>query len=83
MKFRVEFNDGKTFSHYIFVVFKVGFITTYVCSGVLMFSVFFMNASEHMKEIGPDFVKEMKQFYTPVEEIEQEWIDCVNCDEID
>tara|TARA_Y100001963_G_scaffold143745_1_gene214991 strand:- start:386 stop:637 length:252 start_codon:yes stop_codon:yes gene_type:complete len=83
MKFRVEFNDGKTFSHYALVVFKVGLNITYVCSGVLMFGMFFMNASEHIKEIGPEIVEEVKQFYFSDEETEQDYIDCMNCDEID
>tara|TARA_B100000287_G_scaffold163198_2_gene153948 strand:+ start:1442 stop:1693 length:252 start_codon:yes stop_codon:yes gene_type:complete len=83
MKFRVEFNDGKTFSHYALVVFKVGLNITYVCSGVLMFGMFFMNASEHIKEIGPEIIEEVKQFYFSDEETEQDYIDCMNCDEID
>tara|TARA_Y100001963_G_scaffold147375_1_gene223662 strand:+ start:1314 stop:1556 length:243 start_codon:yes stop_codon:yes gene_type:complete len=80
MKIRVTFNDGKTFGHYAFVVFKAGFIITYVCSGLLMFGSYFMNASEHMKEVGPEVLQEMKQFYFP-QEVEE--IDCMNCDEID
>tara|TARA_R100000781_G_scaffold107221_1_gene71409 strand:+ start:207 stop:449 length:243 start_codon:yes stop_codon:yes gene_type:complete len=80
MKVRVTFNDGKTFSHYAFVVFKAGFIITYVCSGLLMFGSYFMNASEHMKEVGPEVLQEMKQFYFP-QEVEE--VDCMNCDEID
>ena len=43
MKVRVTFNDGKTFSHYAFVVFRIGLNITYVCSGVLMFALMFMN----------------------------------------
>ena len=80
MKVRVTFNDGKNFSHYAFVVFRVGLVTTYICSGLLMFGTFFMNASEHMKEIGPEIVKELKHFYFSNE---QEAVDCMNCDEID
>ena len=80
MKVRVTFNDGKIFSHYAFVVFKVGFVTTYLCSGLLMFGTFFMNASEHIKEVGPEMLQEIKQFYF-IEEIKD--IDCMNCDEID
>ena len=83
MKLRIEFNDGKTFSHYALVVFKVGLTTTYLCSGLIMFGAFFMNASEHAKEVGPEFVEEMRQFYFPSKEVEQEYIDCMNCDEID
>ena len=83
MKFRVEFNDGKTFSHYALVVFKVGLNITYVCSGLLMFGMFFMNASEHIKEIKPEVLHDMKQFYFPNEVDTQEYINCMNCDEID
>ena len=81
MKVRVTFNDGKNFSHYAFVVFKVGFVTTYLCSGLLMFSTFFMNASEHIKEVGPEMLQEIQHFYLN-EEYNGE-INCENCDEID
>ena len=78
MKFRVEFNDGKTFSHYALVVFKVGLNITYVCSGVLMFALMFMNVAQHFQEFGPEIWQEMMNFYFP-----NEIIDCMNCDEID
>ena len=78
MKFRVEFNDGKTFSHYAFVVFKVGLNITYVCSGVLMFALMFMNIANHIQEVGPEIWQEMINFYFPTEVV-----DCQNCDEID
>ena len=83
MKIRVTFNDGKTFSHYAFVVFRVGLNIVYICSGLLMFGAFFMNASTHMHEIGPEVLQEMQKFYFPQEVNEQEYIDCMNCDEID
>jgi len=83
MKFRVEFNDGKTFSHYALVVFKVGLNITYVCSGVLIFGMFFMNASEQIKEIKPEVLQELKQFYFPSKVDTLEYINCMNCDEID
>jgi hypothetical protein len=78
MKFRVEFNDGKTFSHYALVVFKVGLNITYVCSGVLMFALMFMNVAQHFQEFGPEIWQEMMNFYFPTE-----IVDCMNCDEID
>tara|TARA_Y100000593_G_scaffold6043_1_gene11632 strand:- start:308 stop:553 length:246 start_codon:yes stop_codon:yes gene_type:complete len=81
MKVRMTFNDGKNFSHYAFVVFKAGFVTTYLCSGLFMFGSYFMNASEHMKEVGPEILQEMQQFYFSVEE--ENYMDCENCDEID
>ena len=80
MKVRVTFNDGKTFSHYAFVVLKASLVIIYVCSGLLMFGTFFMNASEHLGEIGPEMLQQLQDFYFPQE---QEWIDCMNCDEID
>tara|TARA_Y100000004_G_C8813344_1_gene368712 strand:- start:95 stop:346 length:252 start_codon:yes stop_codon:yes gene_type:complete len=83
MKVRVTFNDGKNFSHYALVVFKVGLNITYVCSGVLMFGAFFMNASEHIKELDTNIIQEMQEFYFPSETDTQEYIDCMNCDEID
>ena len=78
MKFRIEFNDGKTFSHYALVVFKVGLNITYVCSGVLMFALMFMNIAQHFQEFGPEIWQEMMNFYFPTEVV-----DCMNCDEID
>ena len=78
MKVRVTFNDGKTFSHYAFVVFKVGLNITYVCSGVLMFALMFMNIAQHFQEFGPEIWQEMMNFYFPTEVV-----DCMNCDEID
>ena len=78
MKVRVTFNDGKNFSHYAFVVFRASLVITYVCSGLLMFGIFFMNASEHMKEVGPEMLQEIQQFYFSIEEES-----CQNCDEID
>ena len=54
MKVRVTFNDGKTFRHYAFVVFKVGLNITYVCSGVLMFALMFMQVAQHFGEVGPE-----------------------------
>ena len=60
MKLRNTFNDGKNFSHYAFVVFKVGLVTTYLCSGVLMFGAFYMNASEHMQDVGVEVIHDMK-----------------------
>tara|TARA_B100000287_G_scaffold95023_1_gene87146 strand:- start:834 stop:1085 length:252 start_codon:yes stop_codon:yes gene_type:complete len=83
MKFRVEFNDGKTFSHYALVVFKVGLNITYVCSGVLIFGTTLMHGINHFQEFGPELLQEMADFYFPAQEIEQEMIDCMNCDEID
>ena len=78
MKIRVEFNDGKTFSHYALVVFKIGLNITYVCSGVLMFALMFMQVAQHFGEVGPEILQEMMSFYFPTEVI-----DCMNCDEID
>ena len=83
MKVRVTFNDGKNFSHYALVVFKVGLNITYVCSGVLMFGMFFMNASEHIKELDTDVIQDMKKFYFPNEVDTVEYVNCMNCDEID
>ena len=86
MKVRVTFNDGKNFSHYALVVFKIGLNITYVCSGVLMFGMFFMNASEHIKELDTNVIQDMRKFYFPNEtdtQEYQEYIDCMNCDEID
>ena len=82
MKIRVTFNDGKTFSHYAFVVFRVGLNITYVCSGVLMFALLFMNMVQHFQEFGgPEVFQEMMNFYFPSET--REVTDCMNCDEID
>jgi hypothetical protein len=78
MKIRVEFNDGKTFSHYALVVFKVGLNITYISSGVLMFALMFMQVAQHFGEVGPEILQEMMSFYFPTEVI-----DCMNCDEID
>ena len=78
MKLRIEFNDGKTFNHYALVVFKIGFQIAYLCSGLLIFSLMFMNFSQHFQEIGPEIWQEMERFYFPAEVI-----DCMNCDEID
>jgi len=78
MKLRVEFNDGKTFSHYAFVVFKVGLKVTYIASGLLMFSLLFMNISNHFGEDIPEVLNELKRFY-----FSTEVSDCWNCDEID
>ena len=61
MKFRVEFNDGKTFSHYALVVLKVGFVITYIASGLLMFSVLFINAKNYIQEHG--FLGEILKMY--------------------
>ena len=63
MKVRVTFNDGKNFSHYAFVVFKVGFIITYLCSGVAIFGLTLMNIVNHFQEIGPEIWQEMISFY--------------------
>ena len=81
MKLRKTFNDGKNFSHYAFVVFKVGLVTTYLCSGVLMFGAFYMNASEHMRDTSVEIIHDMKKFY--FSDDEQYSLDCMNCDEID
>ena len=78
MKVRVTFNDGKTFSHYAFVVFKVGFQLTYMCSGLLIFSLMFMQLSIHFQDIGPEIWQDILKFYFPSEPV-----DCMNCDEID
>ena len=78
MKVRVTFNDGKTFSHYAFVVFRVGLNITYICSGLLIFALMFMNMSQHLGEVGPEVLQEMMNFYFPTEVT-----DCMNCDEID
>ena len=76
MKVRVTFNDGKTFSHYAFVVFKVGLNITYICSGLLVFALMFMNVAQHFQEFGPEIWQEMISFYFPTEQ-------CHNCDEVD
>ena len=81
MKVRVTFNDGKTFNHYAFVVFKVCLNITYVCSGLLMFALLFMNVVQHFGEVGPEVLQEMINFYFPTEE--RVVTDCMNCDEID
>lgn len=78
MKVRVKFNDGKTFNHYAFVVFKVCLNITYVCGGVLIFALTFMNAVQHFGEVGPEVWQEMISFYFPTEVT-----DCINCDKID
>ena len=78
MKLRIEFNDGKTFNHYALVVFKVGFQITYLCSGLLIFSVMFMHLPQHFQEFGPEIWQEIVSFYFPTETV-----DCMNCDEID
>ena len=76
MKVRVTFNDGKTFSHYAFVVFKVGLNITYICSGLLVFGMLYMNIVNHIQEVGPEVWSELINFYFPTEQ-------CHNCDEID
>ena len=75
MKVRVTFNDGKTFSHYAFVVFRVSLSIAYICSGLLIFSLAVMNLSIHFQDIGPEILHDWMNFYFPV--------DCMNCDEID
>ena len=78
MKFRIEFNDGKKFSHYAIIVFKLGFQITYLCSGILIFSILYMNIFNYIQEIGPEVWQELSEFYFP-----SEIADCMNCDEID
>ena len=78
MKVRVTFNDGKTFNHYAFVVFKVCLNITYISSGLLIFSLMFMHMAEHFQEIGPEILQDWISFYFPAEVA-----DCQNCDEID
>ena len=78
MKFRVTFNDGKNFSHYALVVFKIGFQIAYLCSGILVFAIMFMNVAGHFGEVGPEILQDMINFYFPIEVT-----DCMNCDEID
>ena len=83
MKIRIEFNDGKTFSHYALVVFKVGLNIAYVCGGVVIFGTTLMHGVNHFQEFGPELWQEFTSLYFPTQEVEQEMIDCMNCDEID
>ena len=59
---------SQKFSH--IEIFKLTVNTVYIASGFFMFSLLISNASHEFVE-SQDII------------VEQEWIDCMNCDEID
>ena len=59
MKIRVTFNDGKKFSHYALLVFQISVQIAYFSSGLVMFSMLYINS----KELLNGFIEEMLCVY--------------------
>ena len=61
---------GKRFSH--FETFKIALNTIYIASGFLIFGALISNASEEFKKVQVDSTSGAT-----------EYVECMNCDEVD